>query len=404
MLDAARKEIEDLRAAKSKAQQNSLDKSKRLRETTAQLQAATRELDTCREEKKLMIADNDERHRQLVERMDEATQREKARCAEMHYQLMDRDASLAVAVEQRLLLERELAAAREALRDRDAAIAERQDLILELTEKVEELGEPPVFLSDLNVHFETEEEEAAWIVQQSLDRFRDRRRLLDATVAQKDPVRATAHSAASGAARDGGGHSGERGDGGEAWLRVQAQEGVIRDLLRRCSELEARERARADPAEGSAAHEYRLNVVAYQERLGAANTEMYMLRGQLAVAEERARVAQSETQAVRALMETMRVQPVGLEPATLGRQLSERIAGLVRDKHRLEADLAEARGAAARLEAQAAQMRRAAAAEGQVQAETVDGLRTRLEEATREALLQQLRVQDRLRLLERQGL
>jgi hypothetical protein len=54
------------------------------------------------------------------------------------------------------------------------------------------------------------------------------------------------------------------GGGEDMWHRVQAQEGVIKELLRRCSQLEAKERSRNEPAEGSAAHEYRMNLVAYQ--------------------------------------------------------------------------------------------------------------------------------------------
>lgn len=59
-------------------------------------------------------------------------------------------------------------------------------------------------------------------------------------------------------------YAGTAGGGEDMWHRVQAQEGVIKELLRRCSQLEARERSRNEPAEGSAAHEYRMNLVAYQ--------------------------------------------------------------------------------------------------------------------------------------------
>ena len=66
----------------------------------------------------------------------------------------------------------------------------------------------------------------------------------------------------------------------------------------------------------------------------------------------------------------------------------------------MEAQVAEARAEAARQKAIAAAARNAGAAEAARYAETIDGLRSRLEEATRAALEQQLLVQERLKMLE----
>ena len=53
---------------------------------------------------------------------------------------------------------------------------------------------------------------------------------------------------------------------------------------------------------------------------------------QVAVAEERVRAGRSELEAMQALMQTMSLQPAGLETATLGQKMSARIAELVRDR------------------------------------------------------------------------
>lgn len=124
IMDAARKELEDLRGAKALAQQQSLDKSKKLRELSAQLHATRQELETSREEKRLTMMDNDKRHQDLVRRMDQHTEREKAVSADLHRQLMAKDAALAIAVDERLLMETDLADAREAVREKEALIAE----------------------------------------------------------------------------------------------------------------------------------------------------------------------------------------------------------------------------------------------------------------------------------------
>ena len=52
----------------------------------------------------------------------------------------------------------------------------------------------------------------------------------------------------------------------------------------------------------------------------------------MAVAEERVRAGRSELEAMQALMQTMSLQPAGLETATLGQKMSARIAELVRDR------------------------------------------------------------------------
>jgi hypothetical protein len=54
---------------------------------------------------------------------------------------------------------------------------------------------------------------------------------------------------------------------------------------------------------------------------------------QLAVAEERLRASQSEMEAMHALMHTISLQPAGLEPASLGQQMSARIAQIVKQRH-----------------------------------------------------------------------
>ena len=70
------------------------------------------------------MVDNDKRHEELVRRMDQHTERERSVSAEFHRQVMAKDAAVAIAVDERLLMEKDLNAVRETLRERESQIAE----------------------------------------------------------------------------------------------------------------------------------------------------------------------------------------------------------------------------------------------------------------------------------------
>lgn len=63
-----------------------------------------------------------------------------------------------------------------------------------------QVGEQPLLPSDVDLHFETEEEEAAWIVEQSLLRFREKRHKLQAAFGL--PADSLAHGPSTGPSVD----------------------------------------------------------------------------------------------------------------------------------------------------------------------------------------------------------